>query len=113
MWRRSRVCTSTRTTVGRRSACPLRIRHNFARSSTRSPRTASRSSASTASTNQPEYAMAIRVAIADDSFLIREGILHVLEAVPEIEVVATSTDHEGLLQAIEKENPDIVLTEIR
>jgi DNA-binding NarL/FixJ family response regulator len=32
--------------------------------------------------------MAIRVAFADDNLLVREGLRHVLENLPEIEVVA-------------------------
>jgi DNA-binding NarL/FixJ family response regulator len=57
--------------------------------------------------------MTIRVAVADDSLLMREGIVHVLEQVPGIEVVAASADLDELLQAIEDEQPDVVLTDIR
>ena len=57
--------------------------------------------------------MAITVAIADDSLLVREGILHVLEDAPQIEVVSTSADHDELLRAIDEQRPDVVLTDIR
>jgi DNA-binding NarL/FixJ family response regulator len=57
--------------------------------------------------------MAIRVAIADDSLLVREGIVHVLEAVPEIEIVSVSGNFDELLGAIEEHDPDVVLTDIR
>jgi DNA-binding NarL/FixJ family response regulator len=57
--------------------------------------------------------MTIRVAVADDNLLVREGIIHVLEHVPEIEVVSTSADLDELLAAIEEEDPDVVLTDIR
>ena len=57
--------------------------------------------------------MAIRVAIADDSLLVREGILHVLERAPQIEVVSASADHDELLRAIDEQSPDVVLTDIR
>jgi DNA-binding NarL/FixJ family response regulator len=57
--------------------------------------------------------MAIRVAIADDSLLVREGIQRVLEDVPEIDVVSASGDLDELKAAIEETNPDVVLTDIR
>jgi DNA-binding NarL/FixJ family response regulator len=57
--------------------------------------------------------MAIRVALADDNLLVREGIMHVLEQVPDIEVVAATEDHDSLLRAIDEENPDVVLSDIR
>jgi DNA-binding NarL/FixJ family response regulator len=57
--------------------------------------------------------MAIRVAIADDSLLVREGIIHVLERAPQIEVVSASSDHDELLRAIDEQSPDVVLTDIR
>src|SRR5262249_61708475 len=57
--------------------------------------------------------MAITVAIADDSLLVREGIIHVLERAPQIEVVSASADHDELLRAIDEQSPDVVLTDIR
>jgi DNA-binding NarL/FixJ family response regulator len=57
--------------------------------------------------------MAIRVAVADDNLLVREGIVHVLERAPTIEVVSASADLDDLLTAIEEEDPDVVLTDIR
>jgi len=55
----------------------------------------------------------IRVVFADDNLLVREGIMHVLENLDEIEVVASSEDQDGLLRAIEEQTPDVVLTDIR
>src|SRR3954453_19405595 len=57
--------------------------------------------------------MVIRVAIADDSLLVREGIIHVLERAPQIDVVSASSDHDELLRAIDEQRPDVVLTDIR
>jgi DNA-binding NarL/FixJ family response regulator len=57
--------------------------------------------------------MAIRIALADDSFIVREGLREVLSAQPEIEVVASCGDLGGLLAAVEAERPDVVLTDIR
>jgi DNA-binding NarL/FixJ family response regulator len=57
--------------------------------------------------------MAIRVAVAEDNLLIREGLEQVLEAHPGIELVASCEDLPSLLEAIETTAPDVVLTDIR
>jgi DNA-binding NarL/FixJ family response regulator len=57
--------------------------------------------------------VAIRVVLADDHYLVREGVPRLLAAEPEIEVVATCGDLESLLAAVEQEQPDVVLTDIR
>jgi DNA-binding NarL/FixJ family response regulator len=55
----------------------------------------------------------IRVVLADDSYLVREALVHVLAAADGIDVVATCRDRESLLAAIEAERPDVVVTDIR
>jgi DNA-binding NarL/FixJ family response regulator len=55
----------------------------------------------------------IRVVLADDSYLVREAITHVLEAAPQVAIVATCDDGDSLREAIEAEEPDVVLTDIR
>jgi DNA-binding NarL/FixJ family response regulator len=57
--------------------------------------------------------MAIRVVLADDSYLARKGIEQALEAAPGIDVVATCEDLDSLLAAIETGRPDVVVTDIR
>jgi DNA-binding NarL/FixJ family response regulator len=57
--------------------------------------------------------MAIRVVLAEDSYLVREGIRTLLESRPQLELVATCGDLESLLRAVEAERPDVVLTDIR
>jgi DNA-binding NarL/FixJ family response regulator len=57
--------------------------------------------------------MAVRVVVADDSLLVREGVQHLLEDVPEIELVASCEDGPSLLEAVQREEPDVVLTDIR
>jgi DNA-binding NarL/FixJ family response regulator len=57
--------------------------------------------------------MAIRVALAEDSFIVREGLREVLATQPEIEVVASCADLRSLLEAVDAERPDVVLTDIR
>ena len=55
----------------------------------------------------------IRVALADDSLLMREALDNVLRAADDVEVVASCADRDSLLAAIEAERPDVVVTDIR
>jgi DNA-binding NarL/FixJ family response regulator len=55
----------------------------------------------------------IRVVIAEDTYLVREGIRRLLEPEADIELVAACADLPSLLEAIEAEQPDVVLTDIR
>jgi DNA-binding NarL/FixJ family response regulator len=57
--------------------------------------------------------MSIRVILAEDDFLMREGIRRVLEAVPDVTVVAECGDGDELLAAIDENAPDVVLTDVR
>jgi DNA-binding NarL/FixJ family response regulator len=56
----------------------------------------------------------LRIVVAEDDFLVREGIRHVLrEAEDEFELAAVCEDYDTLLRAIEQERPHVVLTDIR
>jgi DNA-binding NarL/FixJ family response regulator len=55
----------------------------------------------------------IRVVLADDSYLVREAVTHMLASEPRFLLVATCEDGESLLAAVEAEQPDVVLTDIR
>jgi DNA-binding NarL/FixJ family response regulator len=57
--------------------------------------------------------MAIRVILAEDSYLAREGIQQVLETAPGLDVVATCEDLDSLIAAVESDRPDVVVTDIR
>jgi DNA-binding NarL/FixJ family response regulator len=58
-------------------------------------------------------AMALRVVLADDSYLVREALAHVLSDAPGIDLVAVCADRDSLMQAIAAEDPDVVVTDIR
>ena len=58
-------------------------------------------------------AMPIRVVLADDSFIVREGMRELLQSVDELDVVAAVGDLTSLRAAIDRERPDVVLTDIR
>jgi DNA-binding NarL/FixJ family response regulator len=53
------------------------------------------------------------VALADDAYLIREAVAHVLGALNGVEVVAVCADGESLLDAVQRERPDVVVTDLR
>src|SRR5579863_2962079 len=57
--------------------------------------------------------MSIRVVIAEDSYLVREGVVRLLEAQPEIEVAGACGDYDELLAMVDAVHPDVVLTDIR
>jgi DNA-binding NarL/FixJ family response regulator len=58
-------------------------------------------------------AMTIRVVLADDSYIVREGVRELLRGADNIEVVAACSDLDSLVAAVESHHPDVVLTDIR
>src|SRR4051794_4265451 len=54
-----------------------------------------------------------RLVIADDSFLVREALTELLASDPDLDVVAVVGDIPSLRAAVERELPDVVLTDIR
>jgi DNA-binding NarL/FixJ family response regulator len=57
--------------------------------------------------------MSLRVVVAEDSMLVREGIRLVLDRQPELEVVAACADLPELLAAVDRDAPDVVVTDVR
>jgi DNA-binding NarL/FixJ family response regulator len=57
--------------------------------------------------------LAIRIVLAEDDYLVREGVRRLLETRPDLEVVAACADLDSLLAAVDVERPDVVLTDIR
>ena len=57
--------------------------------------------------------MAIRLVLAEDQYLVREGVLRLLESQDGLEVAATCDDLDSLLAAVDSERPDVVVTDIR
>jgi len=72
-----------------------------------------RSEAAAAAGAPNEGMTPIRVVLADDSYLVREALAHVLEGVGGVEVVGTVADRDALLAEIEAKRPDVVVTDIR
>src|SRR3954454_25146675 len=57
--------------------------------------------------------MPVRVVLADDSLLMCEALTHVLEAEPSIELVGVCGDRDSLMKAVDAEEADVVVTDIR
>jgi DNA-binding NarL/FixJ family response regulator len=57
--------------------------------------------------------VSIRLVLAEDHYLVREGVRRLLETDPGLEVAAVSGDLDGLLAAVDSERPDVVVTDIR
>jgi DNA-binding NarL/FixJ family response regulator len=55
----------------------------------------------------------IRLVLADDHYLVREGVRRLLETEPELEVAAVCGDLESLLAAVDETRPEVVITDIR
>jgi DNA-binding NarL/FixJ family response regulator len=55
----------------------------------------------------------VRIVLADDQYLVREGIRRLLETSDEVEIAAVCEDLDSLLAAVDTERPDVVVTDIR
>jgi DNA-binding NarL/FixJ family response regulator len=55
----------------------------------------------------------LRVVLAEDNYLVREGTRRLLEDTGEVDVVATAGDAAQLLRVVADQRPDVVVTDIR
>jgi DNA-binding NarL/FixJ family response regulator len=55
----------------------------------------------------------IRVVIADDQAMVREGLQMIIDAQEDLEVVAEAGDGDGAIRAVAEHRPDVVLMDIR
>ena len=51
--------------------------------------------------------------LAEDSYLVREGVRRLLEHEPDIDLVGVCEDYDSLVEAIAGTEPDVLLTDIR
>src|SRR3954465_12087525 len=56
---------------------------------------------------------ALRVVLADDNFLVREGVTKLLAEIDDLELVDSVGDPVALLASVAEHRPDAVLTDIR
>jgi DNA-binding NarL/FixJ family response regulator len=57
--------------------------------------------------------MPVRLALGDDSLIVREGLRQLLEGDPGMQLVAAVGDYASLKEVCERERPDVVLADIR
>jgi DNA-binding NarL/FixJ family response regulator len=57
--------------------------------------------------------VAIRIVLAEDEYLVREGLRRLLDTQGDLEVVAVCEDLPSLLDTVDAERPDVVVTDIR
>src|SRR3954470_13415322 len=57
--------------------------------------------------------MTVRVVLAEDNLLAREGLRSILDRAPELTVAAVCDGYDELLTAVDDHRPDVVLTDIR
>lgn len=57
--------------------------------------------------------MGLRIVLAEDDYLVREGITALCDTVPGLEVAAAVSDLPQLLSAVAEHEPDVVLTDVR
>jgi DNA-binding NarL/FixJ family response regulator len=57
--------------------------------------------------------MALRLILAEDNLLVREGVRQLLGTVVDIDLVAVCTDRDSLLAAASSEKPDAIVTDVR
>ncbi|GAB3799957.1 response regulator transcription factor [Humibacter antri] len=63
----------------------------------------------TDSTNEPR----IRVIVADDQAIVRDGLVTVLDLLPDVEVVGEAADGAQALALVGERHPDVVLMDLR
>ena len=57
--------------------------------------------------------MTLRVVLAEDNALLRDGMARLVESQPDLELAGLAVDLPGLLDLIERTQPDVVVTDIR
>jgi DNA-binding NarL/FixJ family response regulator len=57
--------------------------------------------------------VAIRVVVVEDSLIVREGVRELLAMSPTVEVVGAHGDLDSVLEAVERDRPEVILTDIR
>ncbi|MFK8024411.1 MAG: response regulator [Ilumatobacter sp.] len=57
--------------------------------------------------------MVLRLVLAEDSFLMRDGISALLALTDDVDVVASCENYDSLLRSVATHQPDVVLTDIR
>lgn len=57
--------------------------------------------------------MALRIVLAEDNYIVREGVGKLIASEDDLEVVAACADYDALMRVTAAEKPDVVVTDIR
>jgi DNA-binding NarL/FixJ family response regulator len=57
--------------------------------------------------------MPVKLVLAEDQYLVREGLRRLLEAQEDLEIAAVCEDLDSLLAAVDEHEPNVVVTDIR
>ncbi|MEU4195272.1 response regulator transcription factor [Kribbella sp. NPDC026611] len=57
--------------------------------------------------------MSVRVVVADDQTVVRDGLVTLLKLLPGIEVIAAASDGEEAVQLVAEHQPDVLLVDLR
>jgi DNA-binding NarL/FixJ family response regulator len=57
--------------------------------------------------------MALRVVLAEDNTLLRDGMSRLIKSQPDLELAGVAADFPELIDLVEREQPDVVVTDIR
>jgi DNA-binding NarL/FixJ family response regulator len=57
--------------------------------------------------------VALRIVLAEDNYIVREGVGKLIASEDDLEVVAACADYDALMQVTAAEQPDVVVTDIR
>jgi DNA-binding NarL/FixJ family response regulator len=57
--------------------------------------------------------VALRIVLAEDNLLVREGVEKLISSEDDLEVVASCADYDSLIATVAAERPDVVVTDIR
>lgn len=56
---------------------------------------------------------ALKVVLAEDNYLVREGVSRLIGSEEDLDLVASCSDYDSLVRAVDEERPDVVVTDIR
>lgn len=59
------------------------------------------------------FVVPLRLVLADDHYLVREGVAALIATESDLELVATCDDHDSALAAVAEHEPDVLVTDIR
>src|SRR5437867_7080983 len=79
----------------------------------RRPREGPRADGTRGGTREGEVALTIKVVLADDNVLVREGVRALLDASDGIEFIGVASDAPTLIEAANLLQPDVVVTDIK